>query len=229
MLPNCFYNNNYQIVQTPDHVMILVEMVHDARIIRHRRAEHPPTHIRHWMGDSIGRWEGDTLVVETTNFHPAQTSFRGAVREPEGDRALHARRTRTRSSTSSRSTIRRRSRQPWSGEVPMKRVERADLRVRLPRGQLRDVERALGRARAGKAARRGQEGDVRRLRLAAVLAVLGLVSPAGAQAPPAAKAARGQEAVERAAHARRQAGPPGQLDQRDDHPARARAGRQARA
>lgn len=77
MLPNYFYNNNYRIVQTPDHVMILVEMVHDARIIRIGGGEHPPKHIRPWMGDSIGRWEGDTLVVETTNFHPLQV-FRGA-------------------------------------------------------------------------------------------------------------------------------------------------------
>lgn len=77
MLPNYFYNNNYRIVQTPDHVMILVEMVHDARIIRFGGGEHPPKHIRPWMGDSIGRWEGDTLVVETTNFYPLQV-FRGA-------------------------------------------------------------------------------------------------------------------------------------------------------
>ena len=77
MLPNYFYNNNYQIVQTPDQVMILVEMVHDVRVIRLNAKEHPPKHIRPWMGDSIGRWEGDTLVVETTNFHPLQV-FRGA-------------------------------------------------------------------------------------------------------------------------------------------------------
>ena len=77
MLPNYFYNNNYQIVQTRDHVMILVEMVHDARVIRLNTKQHLPKHIRPWMGDSIGWWEGDTLVVETTNFHPAQ-SFRGA-------------------------------------------------------------------------------------------------------------------------------------------------------
>jgi hypothetical protein len=76
MLPNYFYNNNYQIVQTPEHVMILVEMVHDARIIR-MGGEHPEKHVRPWLGDSIGRWEGDTLVVETTNFHPLQR-FRGA-------------------------------------------------------------------------------------------------------------------------------------------------------
>jgi hypothetical protein len=77
MLPNYFYNNNYQIVQTPDHVMILVEMVHDVRIVRMNAKAHLPKHIRPWMGDSIGRWEGDTLVVETTNFHPLQV-FRGA-------------------------------------------------------------------------------------------------------------------------------------------------------
>jgi hypothetical protein len=78
MLPNYFYNNNYQFVQTRDALMILVEMVHDVRVIRiGENLQHPPAHIRTWMGDSIGRWEGDTLVVETTNFHPLQV-FRGA-------------------------------------------------------------------------------------------------------------------------------------------------------
>src|SRR5262245_24629402 len=71
MLPNYFYNNNYTIVQTRDHVMILVEMVHDVRIIR-MGGEHLPPHLRPWMGDSIGRWEGDTLVVGSTNFNPPQ-------------------------------------------------------------------------------------------------------------------------------------------------------------
>ena len=72
MLPNYFYNNNYTIVQTKDHVMILTEMVHDARIIRLGRTDPLPKEIRPWMGDSRGRWEGDTLVVETTNFNPLQ-------------------------------------------------------------------------------------------------------------------------------------------------------------
>ena len=72
MLPNYFYNNNYSIVQTKDHVMILSEMVHDVRIIRLNDTRHPPAHITKWLGDSIGRWEGDTLVVETTNIHPMQ-------------------------------------------------------------------------------------------------------------------------------------------------------------
>ena len=78
MLPNYFYNNNYRIAQTKDHVMILVEMVHDVRVVR-MGGEHLPAQVRPWMGDSIGRWEGDTLVVETTNF-PAKQWF-GAASE----------------------------------------------------------------------------------------------------------------------------------------------------
>jgi len=72
MLPNYFYNNNYTIVQTPDHVMISTEMVHDVRIIRMGERVPLPEHIRPWMGDSWGHWEGDTLVIETTNIHPLQ-------------------------------------------------------------------------------------------------------------------------------------------------------------
>ena len=61
------YNNMKRIVQTEDTVMILVEMVHDARIIRMNQ-EHAPAQLRSWLGDSIGYWDGDTLVVDTTNF-----------------------------------------------------------------------------------------------------------------------------------------------------------------
>ena len=75
-LPDYFYNNLHQIVQTPQYVMILTEMVHDARIVR-MNAQHLPKTIRKWMGDSVGRWEGDTLVVDTTNF-TEKTRFRGA-------------------------------------------------------------------------------------------------------------------------------------------------------
>ncbi|HEY7293151.1 MAG TPA: hypothetical protein VH583_25165 [Vicinamibacterales bacterium] len=75
-LPNYFYNNLKQIVQTPTSVMILNEMVHDARVVR-MNAEHLPSNIRRWMGDSIGHWDGDTLVVDTTNF-TTKTQFRGS-------------------------------------------------------------------------------------------------------------------------------------------------------
>ena len=76
MLPNYFYNNSYSIVQSKDSVIILTEMVHDARVVR-MGGTHPPAGLRKWFGDSIGRWEGDTLVIETTNFHPNH-GFRGA-------------------------------------------------------------------------------------------------------------------------------------------------------
>ena len=72
MLPNYFYNNNYTIVQTPEHIMIMAEMVHDVRIIRLNAKAHVSARNQPWLGDSIGRWEGDTLVVETTNIHPMQ-------------------------------------------------------------------------------------------------------------------------------------------------------------
>jgi hypothetical protein len=79
MLPDYFYNNLHQIVQTPTNIMILSEMVHDARIIR-MNTEHLPKTIRKWMGDSVGRWEGDTLVIDTTNFTD-KTRFRGATED----------------------------------------------------------------------------------------------------------------------------------------------------
>jgi hypothetical protein len=71
------YNNYMQIVQAPGYVMIEQEMIHDARIIPLDGRPHAPKHVRRWLGDSIGRWEGDTLVVDTTNF-PEQINFRGA-------------------------------------------------------------------------------------------------------------------------------------------------------
>jgi hypothetical protein len=77
ILPNYFYNNLHQIVQTKDTVMILTEMVHDARIIRIGGQHVPPT-VRKWLGDSVGHWEGDTLVVDTTNFTD-KTRFRGST------------------------------------------------------------------------------------------------------------------------------------------------------
>ena len=77
MLP-VLYNNHYQIVQSPGFVMILVEMNHDVRMIR-IGGERLPQGIRPWLGDSIGRFEGDTLVVETTQFHPGQ-SLRASLR-----------------------------------------------------------------------------------------------------------------------------------------------------
>lgn len=69
---NVLYNNQYQIVQTPTHAVIDVEMVHDARIVPLTKDRKRPAAIKQWLGDSIGWYEGDTLVVETRNVHPQQ-------------------------------------------------------------------------------------------------------------------------------------------------------------
>ncbi len=69
-----FYNQNLRIVQTPNHVVLMTEMIHDARVVR-MSAERHSSAIPRWMGDSIGRWEGDALVIDTTRFSPQSASF----------------------------------------------------------------------------------------------------------------------------------------------------------
>ena len=71
MTPTRGYNNNFTIVQNADHVLIMSEMIHDVRIIRLGEQHRLPAHVRPWFGDSWGHWEGNTLVVETTNIHPS--------------------------------------------------------------------------------------------------------------------------------------------------------------
>jgi len=71
------YNANYQIVQTTGYVMILTEMIHDVRIIPLDGRPAPDARVRQWMGVSRGRWDGDTLVVETTNFN-GKNPFQGS-------------------------------------------------------------------------------------------------------------------------------------------------------
>ena len=79
MFANGFYNNSYQIVQSPDHVVIATEMVHDARIVR-LNSTHRTDGLRPYFGDSIGWWDGDTLVVETTNI-PQSQQFMGSWKD----------------------------------------------------------------------------------------------------------------------------------------------------
>lgn len=122
MLP-VMYNNNYQIVQTPDHVMIQVEMVNDARIIPLGKS-HSAHSTQRWMGESVGYWEGDTLVVETQHFHPQQ-AFRGSsehlkiterfTRESEQQIVY--------SVTLQDPTVFAR---PWTAEIPMRRRPAGD-------------------------------------------------------------------------------------------------------
>jgi hypothetical protein len=96
-------------------------MVHDARIIHLDRREHLPRHIRRWLGDSIGRWEGDTLVVDTTNFND-EVSFRGATADlhvverfqfVNADTLLYS------FTVDDPATFAR----PWSGQIPVRATD----------------------------------------------------------------------------------------------------------
>jgi len=114
------YNSNYQIVQSADYVAIVVEMIHDVRIIPLTNKPHLPSNVQQWFGDSRGHWEGDTLVVETTNFTD-KTNFRNSG---ENLRVIE-RFTRTAPDTllyqftvEDEKTWAR----PWSGEIPMKKA-----------------------------------------------------------------------------------------------------------
>jgi hypothetical protein len=119
MLPSA-YNNNYQFVQGPDWLAIDVEMAHDVRRIPFDGSAHAPATVRQWLGDSRGRWEGDTLVVETTNFTD-KTNWRGS------DQNLKV---VERFSLSDPDTLLYRFTiedptaftKPWSGEIPMLRT-----------------------------------------------------------------------------------------------------------
>ena len=145
-LPDYFYNDLHQIVQTPDSIMILTEMIHDARIVR-MNAQHLPKNIRRWMGDSVGHWEGDTLVIDTTNFTD-KTRFRGSTENLHvverltriDAKTLLYRFTVDDPDTWDRAVDRRND---LAGDQP------ADLRIRLPRRQLRARRCDAGRARAG--------------------------------------------------------------------------------
>lgn len=114
------YNNNYQIVQVPGYVMILVEMIHDVRIIPLDGRPHLPQNVRQWMGSYVGRWEGETLVVETTNFTD-KTAFRGSsenMRLTERFTRVAEDVIRYQFTIDDPATWAR----PWSAEVPMKKT-----------------------------------------------------------------------------------------------------------
>jgi hypothetical protein len=83
------YNSNYQIVQTDTAIVVHAEMIHDARVIHLDGRPHLPPSIRTWNGDSIGRWEGNTLVVDTTNFNDAGGFYGDAGGNFGWDRNLH--------------------------------------------------------------------------------------------------------------------------------------------
>ncbi len=120
MLPSA-YNNDYQIVQGPGVVAIDTEMVHDVRRIPTNGSPHLPPSIREWTGDPRGHWEGDTLVVDSTNF-TAETRVRGA------DENLHLTERFTRVGPDTllyQFTVNDPTAftKPWSGEIPMAKTD----------------------------------------------------------------------------------------------------------
>jgi len=119
MLPGA-YNNNYQIIQGPGYVMILVEMIHEPRIIPLDGRPHLPPHVRSLTGNPIGRWEGETLVVETTNFTD-KTAFQGSsenMRLTERFTRVSEDRIDYKFTIDDPATWTR----PWSAELPMQKT-----------------------------------------------------------------------------------------------------------
>jgi hypothetical protein len=124
MMPG-FYNHNYQILQTPGYVVILVEMIHDARIIPVDGRPHLPADVRQWLGDSRGRWEGRTLVVETRNLNDkyfergAGTGFGGNLKMTERFTRVDADTIDYQFTIDDPTTFTR----PWTVAAPMSRIE----------------------------------------------------------------------------------------------------------
>jgi len=124
MLPG-FYNHNYQIVQTRDYVVILVEMIHDARIVPLDGRPHVSGAIRSWLGDSRGRWEGDTLVIDTRNVND-KVFERGVLFGVGGDLQLTERFRRTGvNSMDYEFTVNAPSAftRPWTVAAPMAKID----------------------------------------------------------------------------------------------------------
>ena len=127
MLPGN-YNDNYEIVQTPENISILAEMGNITRVIPLSGKAHLPGNMRQWAGDSKGRWEGDTLVVDTADFRYTNRSRFGVVFGGPTDENLHVieRFTRTDGDTILyRATVEDETvyTKPWTIEVPMKKIE----------------------------------------------------------------------------------------------------------
>jgi hypothetical protein len=115
------YNSNYQIIQAPGYVVILVEIIHDARIIPIDGRPHVASGIREWMGDSRGHWEGNTLVVDTTNFSP-KFGFRGSgegLHMMERFTRVDAENLRYEFTVDDPATFAK----PWTAQVPMRRTQ----------------------------------------------------------------------------------------------------------
>ena len=144
------YNSYYQIVQSPGAVVFHSEKIHDARIVLLDGRPHAPAAVSSWLGDSRGHWDGDTLVVETTNLRSSFLIASDALRLTErftrvGPNTLHYEITVDDPQTWTR---------PWTLMIPLKRSDAAHLRIRLPRRQFRPLRHPVRRARGRAHCRR---------------------------------------------------------------------------
>ena len=155
------YNNYKRVVQTEDHIMILIEMVHDARIIR-LNDEHPSPEERRWLGDSVGWWEGDTLVIDSVHFRP-DGFLRGATKDLPRHGAADARSRMATSSTTSRWTTLPPGKRPGPASTSGSATRNASTSTPATRGNysmggtLRGARILEDDWRAGKAASTGGE------------------------------------------------------------------------
>jgi hypothetical protein len=149
------YNNNYQILQVPGYVMILAEMLHDVRIIPLDGRPHLPDSVREWRGSHRGRWEGETLVIESKNFTD-KTAFQGSsenMRLTERFTRIDENTMRYRFTVEDESTWTR----PWTAEVLWKN-HRPTVRARLSRREPGPVQHSRGSTR-GRKESRGRRGE----------------------------------------------------------------------
>ncbi len=145
------YNQNMQLFQTPDHVVLVTEMVHTARVVPLDGRAPLSDGIRQWSGNSRGHWEGDTLVVETSNVNDKRR-WRGSTKNMK----LVERFTRVDADTLEYEftvTDPETWTSSWTASIPMQRTDRSDVRVRVPRRELRHAQHP------GRATRRREGPD----------------------------------------------------------------------
>ena len=162
-----FYNHNYLILQTPDYVVVQVEMIHEARIIPLDGRSHLEPAVRQWLGDPRGHWEGDTLVVESTNFTPKaeqRPNFFGIyfpVLSTGENLGLVERFTRTDADTIDyRFTVTDPTvdASPWTASIPMTRTEDALFEYACHEGNYAMPNGLRGTRAEQKAAEAAAEG-----------------------------------------------------------------------
>ena len=155
------YNNSYQILQTPGYVVIFYEMIHETRIIPVDGRPHLPASVRQWNGDSRGHWEGNTLVVDTTNYNGkgwiATSAATGRIKGIPQSEALHVVERFTRADKNTilyKVTIDDPNvyTQPWTLAIPLSREENYKIYEYACHEGNHAVENVLGAGRAAEAA-----------------------------------------------------------------------------